>query len=593
MSDSGTNQFQRLIEVGIALSAERDTNRLMERILLEAKDICNADGGTLYLRTEQDALKFEIMRTDSLDIALGGTTGKEITFPPLRMYDPETGAENRKNVASWAAISGKSVNIQDAYEAEDFDFTGTKKFDEGMGYRSKSFLTVPLKNSQEEIIGVLQLLNAQDRETGEVIAFGKDIQPLIEALASQAAVALDNQQLLEGQKKLLDSFIELIASAIDAKSPYTGGHCQRVPELTKMLAKAASESTEGLYADFELTEDQWYELHISAWLHDCGKVTTPEYVVDKSTKLETIYDRIHEIRMRFEVVKRDATIEYMKAIIDGGDPEALRAELEERLAKLDDDFAFIAESNLGGEFMAPERVDRVKEIADIEWTRTLDDRAGVSFEELKRKERAPAPQLPVVEKLLADRDDHIIYRETPATAAAEDNPYGFQLDVPENKFNMGEVYNLCIGRGTLTEEERFIINDHIVQTIVMLEQLPFPKHLKKVPEFAGGHHEKMDGTGYPKKLNEEDMSLPARIMAIADIFEALTAADRPYKPPKKLSDSIKIMSFMKKDAHIDANLFELFLTSGVYKDYAERFLDPSQIDEVDISQYLPAEGGDD
>jgi HD-GYP domain-containing protein (c-di-GMP phosphodiesterase class II) len=592
MSDNGANQFQRLIEVGIALSAERDTNRLMERILLEAKDICHADGGTLYLRTEDDTLKFEIMRTDSLNIALGGTTGKEITFPPLRMYDPETGEENRKNVASWAALSGSSVNIPDAYEAEDFDFSGTKKFDEGMGYRSKSFLTVPLKNSQDEIIGVLQLVNAKDEETGETIAFGKDIQPLVEALASQAAVALDNQQLLEAQKKLLDSFIELIASAIDAKSPYTGGHCQRVPELTKMLAKAACDSKEGLYKDFDLTEDQWYELHISAWLHDCGKVTTPEYVVDKSTKLETIYDRIHEIRMRFEVVKRDATITYLKAIIDGGDPDKLRVELEERLAKLDDDFAFIAESNLGGEFMAPERVERVKEIAEIQWARTLDDRLGVSHEELKRKKRTEAPELPVMENLLANREDHIVYRETPAAAAANDNPYGFKLDVPQHKFNMGEVYNLCIGRGTLTEEERFIINDHIVQTIIMLEQLPFPKHLKRVPEYAGGHHEKMDGTGYPKKLNKDDMTVPARIMAIADIFEALTAADRPYKPPKKLSDSIKIMSFMKKDAHIDADLFELFLTSGVYKEYAERFLDPSQIDEVDISQYLP-KGGDD
>ena len=592
MSESGANPFERLIEVGIALSAERDTNRLMELILLEAKGLCNADGGTLYLRTEEDTLKFEIIRTDSLDIALGGTTGKEITFPPLRMYYPDTGDENRKNVATWAAISGASVNIPDAYEAEDFDFTGTKKFDEGMGYRSKSFLTVPLKNSQDEIIGVLQLLNAQDRDSGEVIPFGRDIQPLIEALASQAAVALDNQQLLEAQKKLLDSFIELIASAIDAKSPYTGGHCQRVPELTKMLAKAACESNDGRYADFDLTDDQWYELHIAAWLHDCGKVTTPEYVVDKATKLETIYDRIHEIRMRFEVVKRDATISYLKAIIDGGDPDTLRGELEERLAKLDDDFAFIAECNLGGEFMAPERIDRVKEIADIEWARTLDDRAGVSFEELKRKERTEAPTLPVMEKLLANREDHIIYRETPAAAAAQDNPYGFKLDIPEHKFNMGEVSNLCIGRGTLTDEERFIINDHIVQTIIMLEQLPFPKHLKRVPEFAGGHHEKMDGTGYPKKLNNDDMSLPARIMAIADIFEALTAADRPYKPPKKLSDSIKIMSFMKKDAHIDGDLFELFLTSGVYKDYAERFLDPAQIDEVDISQYLPDDAAD-
>jgi len=580
--------FERLIEIGISLSSERNINRLMETILLEAKGLCNADGGTLYLRTEEDTLKFEIMRTDSLNIAMGGTTGKDITFPPLRMYDAESGEPNMKNVASAAALGGKSINIPDAYEAVDFDFSGTKKFDEGMGYRSKSFLTVPLVNSQDEVIGVLQLLNAKSRDTDDVIEFSSQIQPLIEALASQAAVALDNQQLVEAQKKLLDSFIELIASAIDAKSPYTGGHCQRVPELTKMLAKAACESTDEPFADFDLTEDQWYELHIGAWLHDCGKVTTPEYVVDKSTKLETIYDRIHEIRMRFEVVKRDAVIDYLKALIEGEEDGAkLRDDLEARLAQLDDDYAFIAESNMGGEFMAPERVDRVKEIAQMQWTRTLDDRIGISFEEKKRKDRTPAPELPVTEFLLADRDDHIIYRETPEPAASEENPFGFNLDVPEHKFNLGEVYNMCIGRGTLTEEDRFKINDHIVQTIIMLEQLPFPKNLKRVPEYAGGHHEKMDGTGYPRRLNKSDMSLPARIMAIADIFEALTAADRPYKPPKKLSDAVKIMSFMKKDAHIDDELFELFLKSGIHKEYAEKFLDPSQIDEVDISQYLP------
>ncbi len=581
------SSFERLIEIGISLSAERDTNRLMETILLEAKDLSNADGGTLYLRTEDNNLKFEIMRTDSLKIALGGTTGKEITFPPVRLYNPETGQENRSNVASCAALTGKSINIPDAYDSKDFDFSGTRKFDQGTGYRSKSFLTVPMKNSQGEIIGVLQLLNAIDRKTGEVIPFGDDIQPLIEALASQAAVALDNKQLLDAQKLLLDSFIELIASAIDAKSPYTGGHCQRVPELTKMLTKAACESKNGLFADFDLTEEQWYELHISAWLHDCGKVTTPEYVVDKATKLETIYDRIHEVRARFEIVKRDAEIAYLKGMLEGKeDPAKLKAALDERLKKLDDDFAFIATSNVGGEFMAPEKIERVKEIAKIQWKRTLDDRIGISHEERKRKERQPAPQLPVVENLLSDRDDHIIYREHPEPAAAKDNEFGFKLDVPEHKFNLGEIYNLCIARGTLTAEERFKINDHIVQTIIMLQQLPFPKHLKRVPEYAGGHHEKMDGTGYPKKLNKDDMSIPARIMAIADIFEALTAADRPYKAPKKLSESIKIMSFMKKDAHIDPDLFELFLTSGVYKEYADRFLDPSQIDEVDISQYV-------
>ena len=590
------SSLQRLIDIGISLSAERDTNVLMENILLEAKSLSNADGGTLYIRTDNNRLRFEIMRTDSLNIAMGGTTGKDINFPPLNLFDPKTGEENHKNFASAAALTGKSINIKDAYEDESFDFSGTKKFDEGTGYRSKSFFCVPLRNSQGEIIGVLQLLNALDKNTGEVKEFGADIQPLIEALASQAAVALDNQQLLEAQKKLLDSFIELIASAIDAKSPYTGGHCQRVPELTKMLASAACAEKDGPFADFELTEEQWYELHIAAWLHDCGKVTTPEYVVDKATKLETIYNRIHEIRTRFEVVKRDRVIDYLKAVIDGGDPEQLRGELEEQLAKLDDDFAFIAESNVGGEFMAPERVERVKEIAAIKWTRTLSDRLGLSYEEKKRAEREPEPTLPCEENLLADRYDHVVYREGNPPTSAEDNPWGFQLDVPEHLYNMGEIYNLCIARGTLTEEERFKINDHIVQTIIMLEALPFPKHLARVPEFAGGHHEKMDGTGYPKKLNKEDMSVPARIMAIADIFEALTAADRPYKAPKKLSDSVKIMSFMKKDAHIDDELFQLFLTSGVYKEYAERFLLPEQLDEVDISQYLPQEqsgAGDD
>lgn len=276
----------------------------------------------------------------------------------------------------------------------------------------------------------------------------------------------------------------------------------------------------------------------------------------------------------------------MKKVMAGGDEALLRTELEEELAKLDDDFAFIAESNVGGEFMAPERIERVKEIAQIKWTRTLSDRLGLSYEELRRVEREPEKTLPVEENLLADKYEHVVYREGLEATAESENPWGFKLEVPEHMYNMGEVYNLCIARGTLTEEERFKINDHIVQTIIMLEALPFPKHLARVPEMAGGHHEKMDGSGYPKKLNKSDMSVPARIMAIADIFEALTAADRPYKAPKKLSDSVKIMSFMKKDAHIDDELFELFLTSGAYKEYAERFLLPEQLDDVDIGQYV-------
>ena len=588
-TEHGDGSYRRLIDIGIALSAERDHDRLMERILLEAKDLCNADGGTLYLRDEED-LRFAIMRTDSLDIAMGGTTGKGIPFSPLRLHDPKTGEANHANVATHVALSGETVNVNDAYETERFDFSGTKKFDEGTGFRSKSFLAVPLKNHEGDVIGVLQLLNAQDPDSGDVIAFPDSIQPLVEALTSQAAVALDNQQLIEAQRILLDSFIELIASAIDAKSPYTGGHCQRVPELSKMLARAACDTKDGPFADFDLNEEEWYELHIAAWLHDCGKVTTPEYVVDKATKLETIYDRIHEVRTRFEVVKRDVVIDYLRTVADGAEEtEEMKQALEDRLNALDEDFAFIAECNVGGEFMAPEKIEEVERIASTKWTRTLDDRIGISYDETKRKERTPKPDLPVEEFLLDDKEEHVVPRQV-SDVQAEDNPFGFQLEVPENEFNMGEVYNLSIGRGTLTTEERYKINDHIVQTIVMLEQLPFPKHLKRVPEYAGGHHETLIGTGYPRKLSKAEMSVPARIMAIADIFEALTAADRPYKAPKKLSDSVKIMSFMKKDQHIDPDLFKLFLESGVYREYAERFLQPEQLDEVDIAQYTGAAG---
>ena len=577
--------FKRLIDIGIALSAEKNSDRLMEIILLEAKDIGGADGGTLYIRNREDQLEFTIVRTDSLGIAQGGTTGVEISLPAVGMFLPD-GEPNLQNLVSYVANTGETLNLEDAYATTDFDLTGTKKFDEATGYKSRSFLTVPLKNNSGRVIGVLQLLNSIDAD-GNVCEFSADTQPLIEALASQAAVSLENQNLIESQKNLLDSFIELMASAVDAKSPYTGGHCQRVPELTEMLTEAACKSKEGSLKEFSLNEEEWYELHIGAWLHDCGKVTTPEYVVDKATKLETITDRIHEVRTRFEVIKRERVIAYQQKIIDGAkNGELLKAQLDQDLAQLDDDFEFIAECNLGGEFMEEERLERLRKIAGYKWTRTLNDRLGVSFEEAERKSRTPAPTLPVVEDLLADRADHIVEHDVVVHSADPDNRYGFNIDVPEHKYNRGEVYNLSIARGTLTSEERFKINDHIVQTIVMLENLPFPRHLERVPEIAGGHHEKMDGTGYPKKIMGGDMSVPARIMAIADVFEALTAADRPYKKPKTLSESIKIMGFMVKDQHLDPELFKLFLSSGVYRDYADKFLEPFQIDEVNTAQYF-------
>ncbi|NVK19691.1 MAG: GAF domain-containing protein [Methylocystaceae bacterium] len=582
-------KLERLVTLGIAMAAEREEARLLEMILDGAKRLANADGGSLYLRDGEDKLTFEIVKTDSLGFYMGGAEGGDVTIPPVYMYNTQNGMENHSNVVSHSVLTRETVRIDDAYDpcsTDDcgFDFSGTRFFDEANHYRSTSFLTVPLIPRGGEVIGALQLINSQDEE-GKVVPFSEEIVSFVEAMASQAAVALDNQRLMEAQRILMDSFIELIASAIDAKSPYTGGHCARVPELSQMLCEAASDSTEGIFADFHFdTEDEWREFKIAAWLHDCGKVTTPEYVVDKATKLETIYNRIHEVRTRFEVLRRDAEISHLKSLLNGEDENRAIEQFQKAVARLEDDYAFVAESNVGGEFMSEERIARLAEIADIKWMRYFDDRLGLSQqEELALVDIDPKP-LPVEEKLLANKPEHVIARQPGMAEFLRD--HGFKMPVPDALYDRGELYNLQISRGTLSEEERFKINEHIIQTILMLERLPFPKHMERIPEYAGAHHETMIGTGYPRKIGKEQMSIPARIMAVADVFEALTAADRPYKKAKTLSEAVRIMGFMVKDQHLDKDLFELFLKAGLHQRYGEMFLRPDQIDEVDISAYL-------
>jgi HD-GYP domain-containing protein (c-di-GMP phosphodiesterase class II) len=540
-------RLEQLNEIGASLSAERDINRLLESILLAAKAITRADGGTLYLLTEEDGtkrLKFEIMRTLSLNIAMGGTTGTPIPFYPIHLYGKD-GTPNNQMVAAFAALTGQTVNIADAYTAEGFDFNGTRNFDKKTGYRSKSFLTVPMKNHENENIGVLQLINSQDPESGEVVAFSDADQRLAESLASQAAIALTNRQLINQLEALFESFIAMINTAIDEKSPYTGGHCQRVPELTMMLAEAVNETKEGPLKDFNMTDKDRYELKIAGLLHDCGKVTTPVHVVDKATKLESIFDRIHLVDTRFEVLKRDAEIELLKSSAalrkNGLDELSLREranQLEQtyrgRLRQLDQDREFLRKCNIGGEFMPPEAQEHVRKIAGYKWL----DQSG--------------------------------------------NTAQFLTD--------DEIENLSIPRGTLTAKERGIINYHIVATIKMLEALPWPKHLRHVPEYAGGHHERMDGKGYPRGLTREQMSVQARVMGIADIFEALTARDRPYKRGKTLTESLQILGKFKEGGHIDPDLFDVFIRRKVYQRYAEQFLDANQIDRVDetkIPGYCP------
>jgi HD-GYP domain-containing protein (c-di-GMP phosphodiesterase class II) len=534
-------RLEQLNDIGASLSAERDINRLLEGILLAAKAITRADGGTLYLLTEEDGtkrLKFEIMRTQSLSIAMGGTTGTPIPFYPIHLYGKD-GQPNKQMVAAFAALTGQTVNIADAYTAEGFDFNGTRNFDKKTGYRSKSFLTVPMKNHENEIIGVLQLINSQDPVSGEVVAFSDADQRLAESLASQAAIALTNRQLINQLEALFESFIAMINTAIDEKSPYTGGHCQRVPELTMMLAEAVNETKQGPLKDFDMSDKDRYELKIAGLLHDCGKVTTPVHVVDKATKLESIFDRVHLIDTRFEVLKRDAEIELLKgraALLQQGlDELSLREhanQLEQtykaRLRQLDQDREFLRKCNIGGEFMPPEAQEHVKKIGAYKWL----DQSG--------------------------------------------NTAHFLTD--------DEIENLTIARGTLTANEREIINYHIVATIKMLEALPWPKHLRRVPEYAGGHHERMDGKGYPRGLRREQMSVQARVMGIADIFEALTARDRPYKKGKTLTESLHILGKFKEGGHIDPDLFDIFIRQKVYQRYAELFLDGNQIDRVDESR---------
>ena len=424
----------------------------------------------------------------------------------------------------------------------------------------------------------------------------KEIHSLTQAFVLMKSTIRDyTARLIQAKQdieRLFTAVTELIAGTIDAKSPYTGSHCKRVPEVARMLATAAHASKAGPFANFRMaSDDQWREFNVAAWLHDCGKLTTPEYVVDKATKLETIYNRIHEIRMRFEVLLRDAEIEACRQRLAGEADEAtLAAELEKVRKQIAEDFAFVAECNVGGEAMADEKIDRLERIAALTWTRHLDDRLGISQDEARLKNRQPAATLPVVEHLLADKPEHIIPRTDPDPF--DGNTHGFNMTVPENQYNLGERYNLSIRKGTLSTEDRFKINEHIIQTILMLKRLPFPDNMKQVPDIAGSHHETMIGTGYPRGLKKEEMSIPARIMAIADIFEALTAADRPYKKPKPVSEALRIMSLMRNDQHIDADLFDLFLQSGVYRDYAEQFLDPGQIDPVDIHTYLSTEGID-
>ncbi len=521
-TESQLSQIKRLAQIGTALSAEKNLDRLLEMIVDEARQFTNADAGTLYIISDDETeLNFAIVQNNSLGVRMGGTGGK-ITWPPVNLKNAD-GSPNHANVSAHVAISGDVVNITDVYDAQGFNFEGTKKFDQGTGYRSKSMLVVPLRNHENDIIGVLQLLNAQDLAKENVIKFSYESQEMTLSLASQAAIALSNNRLIQDLQNLLESFIRTIAMAIDEKSPYTGGHVRRVAELSMTIANKINETQEGKFAELKLTDDQLRELRLAAWLHDVGKITTPEHIVDKATKLETVYDRVNEVRTRFELLKKEYNLEIHNKRPDNQNikKNEYSGEISEAINQLNEEYMFIAELNNGSEFTNDNMVARIKEIG-------------------KRQLTVDGQIMPLL---------------------SED-----------------EIYNLSINRGTLNNEERNIINNHAMVTYKMLSQLPFPKKMRNVSMYAAAHHEKLDGTGYPMGLKGDELSLQSRIIAMADIFEALTAKDRPYKKGKTLGEALKIMGFMVKDKYIDSDLFDLFIKEKIYSDYAVRELAPQQID---------------
>ncbi len=523
-------RLHRLSQIGIALSAERDVNKILEMIVDEAMLFTNADAGTLYIVDEDaNCLRFKILKNRTLEVHQGGTSNHPVDLPPVPLE--VDGMPNLINISSQAALTGEIINIPDVYEAIGFDFSGPKKYDAQTGYRSKSMLVVPMKNHDNDIIGVLQLLNAKDPVSGTVISFPKEHETMIISLASQAAVAIDNARLIKELKELFDAFIQSIAMAIDEKSPYTAGHIRRVTELTMMLANKVNETENGPFEDVFFTNEELEELRIAAWLHDVGKITTPEYIIDKSSKLETIFDRIELVKTRFALIRELKEKEALRQKVDclqnknARDAEIAEIDIRLRaeLALLNEDLDFVLHCNRPSEFLDEAKLERLRQIA---------------------------------------------YK----TYVLNGQKYRYLTD--------NELENLSIRKGTLTRDERKIIENHALVGIKILNQLPFPRKLAKVPEYAGGHHEKLDGSGYPFGLTAEQLSLQARIMAIADIFEALTARDRPYKRPMKLSTALDILKKMSEQSHIDPDLYRLFIDSGIYLEYAARELNKEQIDVV-------------
>jgi len=521
--------LQHFIDISIRLTTEKNSSKLLDEILQVVMSIANSDAGSIYSITPNKQLKFETVINKSLNLYLGGTLGGPVDFPNIDLFID--GKPNDTAIVAHSVNTGEVINIPDVYDALPFDMSAARKMDARTGYRSESMLTIPLKDHEDDIIGVIQLINVKDAQNKN-IPFSEELVTLIRSFASLGAISLTNSTLVKDMEVLFSTFAEAIAMAIDEKSPHTGGHCKRVPALTLMLADAVHKIDKGPLADFIMSPEDRHELSVAGWLHDCGKIATPDHIMEKSTKLETIFDRIEFIDAKFEIISRDLELSYQQQIISAikqnKSVEVLQFErlLETELKQLALDRALLQRVNIGGEFLGEEEQAHILRIS---------------------------------------------------------KQYSLKINGEETPLlTDDEVENLMIRRGTLTQGEREIMKRHMDITKNILDILPFPKHLSNVAEYALGHHEKLDGTGYPRGLTKEQMSVPARLMAITDIFEALSAVDRPYKKAKPVSECLNILGNMVSNNHLDPDIFAIFIESEVYKNYINEYANPEQLDEVDF-----------
>ncbi len=507
--------YKTLSEIGLSLTTENDLETLLEVILTEAMRFTRSDGGTLYIYNEKKQhLTFEILYNESMNLKYGGSAEEKINFPPVPLYI--NGKPNHSNVSSHSALTGEVINIPDVYIAKGFDFSGTKEYDRNNNYRSKSMLVIPMMNKDKKLIGVLQLINARKKDSDDIIPYSSVYTDLISSMAYQAAVKMTNVQLHLKLKELLYSVIKSIASTIDEKSPFTGKHISNVFHLTMMIAEKINNTNTGYFKNIHFSEDELEELKLSAWMHDIGKITTPESLLNKKTKLQRVRDGIELIQLRFHLIRKifenNALAGALKQQRSGSTADEILAgkPLQKVIKKLEDDYRFIEKCNSPEEFIDSTELDRLHDIALKTFT-------------------------------ISDREECYL---------SED-----------------ELENLSILKGTLNTRERSIIEDHVRVTQTILEHIAFPDNIPHVAEYASKHHEKLDGTGYHRGLKAKDIPLQARIIAIADIFEALTAQERPYKRSMDLDEVLNVLNRMKDNNFIDGEVFKLIMETNIGEEY--------------------------